>query len=213
MRGSASPPETSLTMPAPAARAARAGAALLVSMLTGTPRSTSAATTGSTRACSPSVGMGSAPGREDSPPTSTQSAPCSTSRSAASTALAASAWRPPSLNESGVTLRMPKMRGRSVIGDPGGRPEERHGLGSAGGVGEHAAGRERHGVGPGRAGAAGPEAPVRRRHEHEHAASAEALLDGGGDLLGEPLLQLRAGGERLDGARDAAEAGDAVRGE
>ena len=68
-------PETSLTSIAPASTAASAVSARMVSMLTLTPAATSARTTGRTRACSSSTGTRSAPGRVDSPPTSTMSAP------------------------------------------------------------------------------------------------------------------------------------------
>ena len=47
------------------------------------------------------------PGRVDCPPTSMMSAPASAMRRACATAAATPACRPPSLNESGVTLRMP----------------------------------------------------------------------------------------------------------
>ena len=53
------------------------------------------------------------PGRVDSPPTSMMSAPSSSICSARSTAAAGSRFSPPSLNESGVTLRMPMTRGRA----------------------------------------------------------------------------------------------------
>ena len=76
IRGSARPADTSLTTDAPAAIAAAATAAFVVSMLTGTPELVaSAATTGNTRARSSASVTGSAPGRVDSPPTSSTSAP------------------------------------------------------------------------------------------------------------------------------------------
>ena len=60
---------------APAASAASAVAACVVSMLTRAPALTSASITGSTRRCSSSTLTSAAPGRVDSPPTSMMSAP------------------------------------------------------------------------------------------------------------------------------------------
>ena len=54
-----------------------------------------------------------APGRVDSPPTSTMSAPSSIISSPRETARSGSSHRPPSENESGVTLRIPMTRARS----------------------------------------------------------------------------------------------------
>src|SRR5690242_9073023 len=111
---------TSLIMPAPAATAARITSGLEVSMEIGTAqRAASASITGSTRASSSSVDTSAAPGRVDSPPTSSMSAPCSTIARPCATAASRSPYKPPSENESGVTLRMPTTRGRSSVS---GRP-------------------------------------------------------------------------------------------
>ncbi len=110
-----SPPAvTSFTMVAPAASAASATAALRVSTLIGTVVSAARrATTGSTRSRSSASGTGVAPGRVDSPPTSSRSAPAATSASPCETAASGSRNRPPSENESGVTLTMPITAART----------------------------------------------------------------------------------------------------
>ena len=56
---------------------------------------------------------GVAPGRVDSPPTSSTSAPAATSASPCATAASGSRNRPPSEKESGVTLTMPITAGRT----------------------------------------------------------------------------------------------------
>ena len=63
--------------------------------------------TGSTRSNSSSADTAAAPGRVDSPPTSTTSAPWRTISTPLATAASTSGWRPPSENESGVTLSIP----------------------------------------------------------------------------------------------------------
>jgi len=68
---------TSLTTAQPASIAARMTSGFIVSTETATPLATSASTTGMTRASSSSSGTGAAPGRVDSPPTSTRCAPSS----------------------------------------------------------------------------------------------------------------------------------------
>src|SRR5262245_54530108 len=103
----------SLIIVAPRASASRITSGLVVSTETGTPRPPSASSTGNTRASSSSAGTGAAPGRLDSPPMSTRSAPSSTRRRARAAAARASAYRPPSKNESGVTLTIPITSGRS----------------------------------------------------------------------------------------------------
>src|SRR6266511_3357351 len=113
MSGSKRPAETSLTTVAPASRAARATADFVVSMLTGTlVASTNRSTTGRTRRSSSSAATGAAPGRVDSPPMSSASAPCATSSTPCATASFGSRKRPPSENESGVTLTIPMTAGR-----------------------------------------------------------------------------------------------------
>lgn len=77
IRGSARPPETSLTIAAPASTQASATADRVVSTLTRTPAATSSRTTGRTRSRSVAASIRCAPGRVDSPPTSTRSAPAS----------------------------------------------------------------------------------------------------------------------------------------
>src|SRR5882757_1137870 len=107
MSGSASPPLTSLITLAPAASAAAATAARLVSTEHGTPAAASSVITGSTRRISSAASTRSAPGRVDSPPTSTRSAPSARIARPCATAASSEAYRPPSENESGVTLRTP----------------------------------------------------------------------------------------------------------
>jgi hypothetical protein len=92
--------------------AARATAGLRVSMEIGTatlPARTR--TTGMTRRSSSSSGTGSAPGRVDSPPMSRMPAPSAANRSPCSIARPGSSQRPPSENESGVTLTIPITTG------------------------------------------------------------------------------------------------------
>ena len=107
--------ETSLKRSAPASRAAAATAALRVSIEIGSakPSARSAAITGAVRAISSASGTGSAPGRVDSPPMSRMSAPASARARAAARAVGSVACSPPSEKLSGVTLRMPMIRGRS----------------------------------------------------------------------------------------------------
>ena len=69
--GSASPPDTSLTSSAPASIAAVATSARVVSTLTRTPAAVRSEITGTMRAVSVAASMRPAPGRVDSPPTST----------------------------------------------------------------------------------------------------------------------------------------------
>src|SRR5688572_9363347 len=66
--------------------------------------------TGITRSSSSRSETGSAPGRVDSPPTSSRSAPSNASRSPWLTAASRSRKAPPSENESGVTLTTPIRR-------------------------------------------------------------------------------------------------------
>mmetsp|Transcript_11602 Transcript_11602/g.36912 ORF Transcript_11602/g.36912 Transcript_11602/m.36912 type:complete len:313 (-) Transcript_11602:60-998(-) len=107
MSASKAPPETSLTMPAPAATASLATHARRVSTETRRSgwRRRTASTSGTTRRVSVSASIGAAPGRVDSPPMSTMSTPSSTSRSTC----ASRSSRPPSLNESGVALTTPMI--------------------------------------------------------------------------------------------------------
>ncbi len=64
-----------------------------------------------TRRCSSSGATGAAPGRVDSPPTSTMSAPDSASVTPCAMAEGVSLNLPPSEKLSGVTLTMPMIRG------------------------------------------------------------------------------------------------------
>src|SRR6266576_871067 len=112
--GSNASPATSFTTAAPAAMAARATGALRVSTEIGpSRRRASCSITGTTRAISSSTVTGTAPGRVDSPPTSSSSQPSAMSRSAWAMARSTATNRPPSENESGVTLMMPTMTGWS----------------------------------------------------------------------------------------------------
>src|SRR6478752_7000600 len=112
--GSARPPETSLTMEAPASTAARATEARIVSTDTTAPSAASAVTTGTTRRSSSSTDGRSAPGLVDSPPTSTMSAPAATTSRPCAMAASGSNHCPPSEKESGVTLTTPMTSVRSV---------------------------------------------------------------------------------------------------
>src|SRR5262249_36452751 len=67
------------------------------------------------RASSSASAPGVAPGRVDSPPISTIAQPCAAMRFACATAASAARKRPPSENESGVTLRIPMTTGRVPI--------------------------------------------------------------------------------------------------
>ncbi len=123
---------TSLTSVAPASRAARATAALVVSIDSSAGVAAARRSmTGTTRASSSSTDTGSEPGRVDSPPMSRIAAPSSASSRPWATAESASACRPPSENESGVTLTIPMTQGKverqvggRVVahGDEAGRP-------------------------------------------------------------------------------------------
>src|SRR3984957_630781 len=98
----------SLIMHAPARRASRATPGLTVSMESGTAVAfESFSSTGITRRNSSASLTDSAPGREDSPPTSMMSAPSSTRRKAWTTAASVSPKRAPSKKESGVALTTP----------------------------------------------------------------------------------------------------------
>src|SRR5512140_2607564 len=110
MSGSNKPPETSLMIRAPAATAARATTAFVVSIETVTPAAASRSTTGSARRSSSSAVTGRARGFVASPPTSRISAPSRSSCSPCATATSASRYCPPSENESGVTLTTPITR-------------------------------------------------------------------------------------------------------
>src|SRR5215475_3560123 len=114
MSGSRCSPHTSLTMAAPCPSAQAAISALIVSIETGTPRATAAGSTGASRSSSCSSDTGTAPpyGLVDSAPMSRMSAPSATSRCACAIAAAGLIKRPPSENESGVTLRTPITIGR-----------------------------------------------------------------------------------------------------
>ena len=115
--GSWRPALTSLTMAAPAATAAAATDAFRVSTDTGTPAvAASFSITGRTRSSSTASGTSTAPGRVDSPPTSSRSAPSAARASPWATAAAGSRNRPPSENESGVTFTTPMTRQRCPVG-------------------------------------------------------------------------------------------------
>ena len=117
-----------MTIEAPASIAAAATAALAVSIdsLTPRPEPASSWSTGTVRRSSSAAATGSAPGRVDSPPTSRISAPSPASTRACSSAAAGVGKRPPSENESGVTLMIPISRYGAT---PGTLPLERAGRG------------------------------------------------------------------------------------
>ena len=97
---------------APAATAARITAGREVSTEIGIDvERARASTTGTTRAISSATDGGRDPGRVDSPPMSRSSAPCSIIASPWSMAAVGSVYRPPSENESGVTLTIPHTSG------------------------------------------------------------------------------------------------------
>ena len=107
-------PVTSLTMQAPASSAAAATSGLRVSTEMGiVSAAASRLITGTTRSRSSSAGTASAPGRVDSPPTSITSAPSAAIARPRSAAASGSRYRPPSENESGVTLSTPMTSVRS----------------------------------------------------------------------------------------------------
>ena len=98
-------PVTSFTIATPAAKPAAATSALQVSIDTATASfETNFLITGMTREISSSEPTSAAPGRVDSPPTSRISAPSSMKRRAADKVSIGSRCKPPSENESGVTL-------------------------------------------------------------------------------------------------------------
>ena len=99
---------------APRATAQAATLALIVSIDTGRPSSTTAGRTGPSRSNSCSKDTGTAPpyGRVDSAPTSRTSAPSACMRRAWTIAVSGSMNCPPSENESGVTFRIPMTIGR-----------------------------------------------------------------------------------------------------
>src|SRR4051812_36293934 len=101
---------TSLTISAPASSAVSATATFDVSIEIGFPSDPRPASTGATRASSSSAVTARAPGRVDSPPTSSRSVPSSISCRACAIARSGSRNKPPSENESGVTLTMPISR-------------------------------------------------------------------------------------------------------
>src|SRR5690606_19779614 len=216
MFGSASPPDTSLMIAAPASAQAWAVCEFMVSTLTRTPRCTSSRTTGSTRRCSTSDGMRSAPGLVVSPPTSITSAPAETILSAWSMAPSTCANSPPSLNEAGVTLSTPMMWGRMprapVSGMVAASADEGHRFRTLHRVGQRAAGGDRHGRAAHLLHAARGDAAVHGIRHHEHAPGGEPIVQSIRDLFGQSLLQLRAGCERVDDPGQAAEAHDVGRG-
>ena len=106
-------PLTSLTIAAPFSSAAAITLGFIVSAETAIPRAASPAITGKTLRFSSSSETPKAPGRVDSPPTSTTSAPASQSRAPREIAASASAYAPPSENESGVTFKTPITIGRA----------------------------------------------------------------------------------------------------
>ena len=90
----------------------------MVSTETVTPSEARPRTTGTTRRSSSASSTRVAPGRVDSPPTSTRSAPSATRSRPCLTAAVVSNQRPPSEKESGVTLTTPMTAQRSHSGRP-----------------------------------------------------------------------------------------------
>lgn len=90
----------------------------MVSTETVTPSAARPRTTGMTRLSSSASSTRVAPGRVDSPPTSTRSAPCATRSRPCLTAVVVSNQRPPSEKESGVTFTTPMTAHRSQWGRP-----------------------------------------------------------------------------------------------
>src|SRR5205807_2045489 len=180
--------------------------------------------TGRTRRSSSSMGTSAAPGRVLSPPTSTTAAPSAANRRPWATAASGSSQRPPSENESGVTLRTPMTSGRDTAPQATGAlagfralpcgywptascertgqlVNELHGLvAGSHAVPELAPDGGRHGER-----ARLPHAPHRHaevlglQHD-EHAARLQAVVDLVGDLGGEAFLNLGALRERVDEA-------------
>src|SRR5436190_11409335 len=220
--GSAWPPETSLTMRAPADSAAAAVDARIVSMLTTAPAAASAATTGSIRRRSSSALTRSAPGRVDSPPTSTMSAPSAMRSRPCRTARSVSANSPPSLNESGVTLTTPTTRQRSSMGSPRtctvvtcaayGRlatEDEAHRLTPGGdAVAELPAYGGRDRPGPLLAHAADRHAQVLGLDDDDDAARLQPVLECIRHLARQSFLHLWPAREQVDQPRELRQAGD-----
>lgn len=108
-------PVTSLIIDAPRRAQSSATSAWRVSTETTAPSATRPRTTGTMRSASSFGETGLCPGRVDSPPTSMMSAPSSSIWRPRATAASGSRFLPPSENESGVTLRIPMMRGRVML--------------------------------------------------------------------------------------------------
>src|SRR5659263_492449 len=219
---SARPPETSLMIAAPCATASRATRARVVSTLTVAPRATSASTTGSTRASSSSTGTRRAPGRVDSAPMSSRASPCATAAPGVN-------HRPPSENESGVTLTTPMTSVRPspvrASGRGAGRApvltgrawactsateHEAHRLGTRRGAAHLATHRRRHGARAGLVHAAHRHAQVLALDDDDDPARLEELDQGVRDLAREPLLHLGAPGEDIDEPCELAQPRDAA---
>lgn len=100
------------------ATARSATVARMVSTETSTPSAARPRTTGRTRRSSSSSSTRGAPGRVDSPPTSTMSAPVATRSMPCLIAAAESNQRPPSEKESGVTLTTPMTAQRPKSRSP-----------------------------------------------------------------------------------------------
>src|SRR5680860_257151 len=186
--GSNRPADTSLTIVAPAASAAAATSAFVVSTLIATGGSTREARrriTGTTRSISTAALTGSAPGRVDSPPTSSTIAPASAGPAAGMVRCSSSADSQ--------------------------RPEEAHRLGPGCRVVlEDAAHRRGDGQRTGLLDPAHRHAQVLRFDDHEGAVRCELRHECVGDLGGEAFLDLRTFGVAVDETGDLGEAGDAA---
>src|SRR5947209_10448009 len=195
----------SFTMVAPASSAASATSRLRVSIDTRT-WPARAPTTGTTLPSSSSTGTSAAPGRVLSPPTSTTSAPSATSSSPWATAASGSSQRPPSENESGVTLSTPITSGRNSLGPV----DEVHRLAARGlrlaKQAPHRRGdRERSRLPH----PSHRHAQVLGLDDDKDAPRFQRVVDLVGDLGGEPLLYLRASCVGLDEPDQLRQARDA----
>src|SRR4051812_10313258 len=220
--GSPNPPDTSLTTLAPALSAAAATGARYVSTEVGTPAAVSSRSTGTTRNRSSSASTRCAPGRVDSPPTSMMSAPSARICTACPTAVSRSVYRPPSENESGVTLSTPMItirsgfRGSAFIRLPRTRAPaprrggerllrlsfsedqaQRLGTGTRIRLQDAAHGRGHRGR-SGFAHTTHRHTQMLRLHHDDDAARLQPRHDRIGDLRGEPLLHLRASRVQID---------------
>src|SRR5699024_9068201 len=223
--GSARPPETSLSIDAPAARACRATTARVVSTEIGVPDPASSRMTAEMRRISSSASIRSAPGRVDSPPTSIMSAPAAIKSRPWSIAASRAHHLPPSENESGVTLITPIIWHRDassigaalvfgliieVMGSTLTVVDQAHGLGAGSRLAQLSAYGAGDRLGAGFTYAAHRHAQVLGFDNHNDAAWPQNLGDGLGDLGRESLLDLRPARIRVNQPRQFTQSGDAA---